>query len=250
MQLFLWSYAGTDGKPDRLAQSVNYGKELAKHPKVLRGQLAVMAWAKWFFGATTDQQVVIERDRYGIWIKVMPGSKQWPTLSDGQPDPKPLLFKASWSHTGETAAILLWSGRVKQPKLAPNFSLDLEPLERMFFPDTLARVLNDDECRKIRLYFNQPEYEIRFWTAKEALYKAGQSNKGLRNGATIEILATETDQGVATIHQFRRTSDSYKANLYWHKVNNFGVMVAILHAMPIGESVYLDMPLFAKPAKK
>jgi hypothetical protein len=113
-------------------------------------------------------------------------------------------------------------------------------------PQTLSRVLNDDEIGLMRLYQGQLDASIRLWTAKEAIFKAGQSNKGLRKGATIELLPTETDPGSATIHQFKRTSDRYKANLYWQKVQNFGILLAVLHTMPIGEHKYKDVPLFSK----
>jgi hypothetical protein len=241
MHLFLWQYAASsDGNAERLSAAVDYGKELAKHPSALNGQLAVMAWIRWYFGATNVNRVVVERDRYGIWFQLSEGNKhsgeaQW--------------YKASWSHHRDVAAIMLWSGKAKAKNHTPNFGCDLEPLDRLLLPETLTRIINDEEMALLRLYSGQLDARTRLWTAKEAIFKAGQSNLGLRKGSTIELLPTETDPGSAIVHQYRRTSDGYKVNLHWLKVNAYGVTFAILHTMPMGESRYKDVPLFAKPVK-
>lgn len=237
-QLFLWSYAPSDGKQAKLEACVDYGKELAKAPATLKGQLSVMAFLKWYFGATPENQLVVDRNRNGIWAKTSEGHKQ-----HGQ------LFKLNWSHHKEVAAILLWTGESGSEKLAPWFGVDLEPTERSVFLDTLFRVLNDDEQRLHRRYAPLLEANVRFWCAKEALYKAGQSDMGIRLGSTVEVLPTEHDQGQAIIHQFRRSSNSYKANLHCNYLNQYTVISAFLHLKPIGQDVYKDLPLFG-PIKR
>lgn len=237
-QLFLWQYGAGDGTVTKLQALVDYGKELAKSPATLRGQLAVMAWAKWFFGATAEKTIQIERGRNGYWVIPPEGTKY-----HGQ------AFKLSWAHHKHVAVILVWSGLPGKEKDAPWFGVDVEPTDRICLPDVLHRVLNDDEQRLTRRYSSQEDANLRFWCAKEALYKAGQSDMGIRLGTTIEILPTEYDQGSAVVHQFRRSSLSYNANLMCHILGSFMVVSAFLHLKPIGKSEYKDLPLFG-PVKR